>query len=113
MCAIRQIVPVQRLYEVLLEPGDGVRYLAGWGPGDDQVPKVRAMRTGQRADGDFLLDQRGESRNQGRLVEGSSCPVAKFAGQLLPTRVRKAGRESAFVNTQSLDRRQQVFGREF
>jgi len=36
MCAIRQIVPVQRLYEVLLEPGDGVPYLAGWGPGDDR-----------------------------------------------------------------------------
>ena len=67
--AIRQIVPVQRLYEVLLEPGDGVRNLAAWGPGDDQVPQVRAMRTGQQADGDFLLDQRGESRNQDRLGE--------------------------------------------
>jgi len=64
-------------------------------------------------DGDFLLDQRSESRDHDRLVEGSSRAVAKFAGQLLPTRVRKAGRDSAFVNTQSLDRRQQVFGREF
>ena len=43
MRAIRQTVPVQRLYEVLLEPGDGVRNLAGCGPGDDQVPKVRAI----------------------------------------------------------------------
>ena len=112
MCAIRQIVPVQ-LYEVLLEPGDGVRYLAGWGPGDDQVPKVRAMRTGQRADGDFLLDQRGESRNQGRLVEGSSRAVAEVRRSTVANSRQKSWRESAFVNTQSLDRRQQVFGREF
>ena len=44
--AIRQIVPVQRLREVLLEPGDRLRNLLAWGPGDDEVPEVRAVRTG-------------------------------------------------------------------
>src|SRR5207247_6915463 len=67
--AIRQIIPLQRLREMLLEPGDHLRNLLARGPGDDEVPEVRAVRTGQQADGDFLVDQRRQSRNQGWLVE--------------------------------------------
>jgi hypothetical protein len=44
--AIRQIIPLQRLREMLLEPGDHLRNLLAWGPGDDEVPEVRAVRTG-------------------------------------------------------------------
>src|SRR6266542_202540 len=59
--AIRQVVPVQRLHEILLEPGDGLRNLLARGPGGDEVPELRAVRTCQQADGDFLLDQRRQS----------------------------------------------------
>jgi hypothetical protein len=65
--AIRQIIPLQRLREMLLEPGDHLRNLLAWGPGDDEVPEVRAVRTGQQADGDFLLYQRRQPRNEGWL----------------------------------------------
>ena len=67
--AIRQIIPLQRLDEILLEPGDHLRNLLARGPGDDEVPELRAVRAGQQADGDFLLDQRRQSRNQRWLVE--------------------------------------------
>jgi hypothetical protein len=39
--AIRQIVPVQRLREVLLEPGDRLRNLLAWGPSDGRVDRWR------------------------------------------------------------------------
>ena len=48
--AIRQVVPLQRLDEVLLEPGDGLRNLLAGGPGGDEVPELRAVRAGQQAD---------------------------------------------------------------
>src|SRR5439155_21294792 len=66
---LRQIIPLQRLGEILLEPSDHLRNLLARGPGDDEVPEMRAVRTGQQADGDFLVDQRRQSRNQGWLVE--------------------------------------------
>jgi hypothetical protein len=49
VCPIRQVVPVQRLNEVLLEPGDGLRNLLARGPGRDEVPELWAVRTGQQA----------------------------------------------------------------
>src|SRR6058998_3606384 len=67
--AIRQIIPLQRLREILLEPGDHLRNLLAGGPGDDEVTELRAVRTGQQANGDLLLDQRRQARNQGWLVE--------------------------------------------
>jgi hypothetical protein len=73
--AIRQIIPLQRLREMLLEPGDHLRNLLAGGPGDDEVPEVRAVRTGQQADGDFLLYQRRQPRNEGWLVEEVDEPV--------------------------------------
>src|SRR5207249_11243358 len=69
MRTLRQIIPLQGLGEILLEPGDHLRNLLARGPGDDEVPEVRAVRTGQQADGDFLVDQRRQPRNQGWLVE--------------------------------------------
>ena len=67
--AIRQITPLQRLREILLEPGDHLRNLLAWGPDDDEVPELRAVRAGQQTDVDFLLDQRRQPRNQDGLVE--------------------------------------------
>src|SRR5437867_6935370 len=66
---LRQIIPLQRLREMLLEPGDHLRNLLAWGPGDDEMPEVRAVRTGQQADGDFLLYQRRQPRNECWLVK--------------------------------------------
>jgi hypothetical protein len=67
--AIRQIIHLQRLREMLLEPGDHLRNLLVWGSGDDEVAQVRAVRTCQQADGDFLLYQRRKPRNEDWLVE--------------------------------------------
>ena len=82
--AIRQIIPLQRLREILLEPGDHLRNSLAWGPGDDEVPELRAVRTSQQADGDFLLDQRRQPRNQGWLAEEVDEPdqsIEQRAGQ--------------------------------
>ena len=72
--AIRQFVAVQRLNEVLLEPGDGLRDLLARGSGGDEAPELRAVRTRQQADGDFLLDQRRQPGNQCRLVQQLDQP---------------------------------------
>ena len=74
VCAIRRIVPVQRLCEVLLEPGDGVGNLAARRPRDDQVPKVRAMRAGQQVDelGFDPVDARGLDESW-RQQPGTPC----------------------------------------
>src|SRR5438093_11217195 len=77
--AIRQIIPLQRLREILLEPADHLRNLLARGPGDDEVPELRAVRTGQQADGDFLLDQRRQPRNQGWIVEDFAEPDESIA----------------------------------
>src|SRR2546422_316676 len=37
---------------------------AGVAPGRDEVPELWAVRTGQQADGDFLLDERRQPGNQ-------------------------------------------------
>src|SRR5215218_9898265 len=42
--AISQFVPLQRLNEVLLEPGDGPRKLLARGSGGDEGPELRTMR---------------------------------------------------------------------
>jgi hypothetical protein len=44
--AIRQVVPVQRLDEVLFQPGNGFRNLLARGPGSGEVPELWAVRTG-------------------------------------------------------------------
>jgi hypothetical protein len=62
--AIRQFVPVQRLNEVLLEPGDGLRDLLTWGAGRDEAPELRTVRACQQAEDDFLLDQRRQPGSQ-------------------------------------------------
>jgi hypothetical protein len=67
--AIRQVVPVQRLNEVLLEPGDRLRNLLARGPGRDKVPELWAVRTGQQEDGDFLLDEWRQPGNQCWLAQ--------------------------------------------
>jgi hypothetical protein len=41
VCAIRQIITLQQLREMLLEPGDHLRNLLAWGSGDDEVPHDR------------------------------------------------------------------------
>ena len=66
----------------------------------------------QRADGNFLLDQQDESRNQGRLVEESSRALANSPVSCCQLASEKLGGLS-LRHTQSLDSRQQVFGREF
>ena len=38
--AIRQVVPMERLNEVLLEPGDGLRDLPARGPRGDEAPEL-------------------------------------------------------------------------
>src|SRR5204863_4634553 len=43
--AISQFVAVQRLNEVLLEPGDGLRDLLARGPGGDEPPELRTVRS--------------------------------------------------------------------
>jgi len=45
MRSSRQFVAVQRLSEVLLEPGDGLRDLLARGPCGDEPPKLRTVRT--------------------------------------------------------------------
>jgi hypothetical protein len=67
--AIRQIISLQRLREMLLEPGDDLRNLLAGRPGHDEVTELRTVGTGQQTDSDFLLDQRRQPRHQGRLVE--------------------------------------------
>ena len=56
--AIRQVVPLQRLNEVLLEPCDRLRNLLAGGPGRDEVSELRAVQAGQQTDCYFLLNQR-------------------------------------------------------
>ena len=67
--AIRQVVPFQRFDEVLLEPGDRFRNLLAGGPGGDEVSELRAVRAGQQADRDFLLNQRRQSGNECWLAQ--------------------------------------------
>ena len=61
--------PFSACDEVLLEPGDRLRNLLARGPGGDEVPELRAVRAGQQADGDFLLDQRRQPGNQCWLAQ--------------------------------------------
>ena len=44
--AIRQFIAVQRLNEVLLQPGDGLRNLLARRSGGDQATELRTVRTG-------------------------------------------------------------------
>ena len=67
--AIRQVVPFHRFDEVLLEPGDRLRNLLAGGPGGDEVSELRAVRAGQQADCDFLLNQRRQSGNECWLAQ--------------------------------------------
>jgi hypothetical protein len=60
---------MERLSEVLFEPGDGLRDLLARDPRGHKAPELRAVWTCQQADGDFLLDQRRQPGNQCRLVE--------------------------------------------
>ena len=69
--AFRQVVPLQHLDEVLLEPGDRLRNLLAGGPGSDEVSELRAVRAGQQADCDFLLNQRRQSGNQCWLAQAA------------------------------------------
>jgi hypothetical protein len=71
---IRQVVHVQCLNEVLLEPGDDLRNLLARGPDGDKVPHLRAVRTGQQANGDFLMDERRQPGHQCRLVQQRDEP---------------------------------------
>lgn len=41
-----QVVDVQRLSEILLEPGDRLRDLLARGSGGDEVLQLRSVRTG-------------------------------------------------------------------
>ena len=63
---------MQRLNEVLLEPGDGLRDLLARGAGGDEAPELRSVRTCQQAENDFLLDQRRQAGNQCRLPNSST-----------------------------------------
>src|SRR3989454_1019720 len=72
--AIRQVVSMERLHEVLLEPGDGLRDLLARGSRGDEAPELRAVWTCQQADGDFLLDQRRQPGNQCRFVQQRDQP---------------------------------------
>src|SRR5947209_2385661 len=74
MRAIRQVVPMERLNEVLLEPGDGLRDLLARGPCGDEAPELRAVWTRQQADGDFLLDERRQTGNQRWFVQQRDQP---------------------------------------
>ena len=58
MRAIRQVVPVQRLNEVVFEPSDRLRDLLGRRPGSDEALELRPVWTCQQADGGC----RGETR---------------------------------------------------
>jgi hypothetical protein len=82
VCAIRQVVPTERLNEVLFEPGDGLRDLLAWGPRGHEAPELRAVWTCQQADGDFLLDEWRQPGNQCRLVK----PVVKRAASYFPVK---------------------------
>ena len=67
--ALRQVISLQRLGEILFKPGDDLCNLLTWGPGHHEVTELRAVRTSQQPDGNFLLDERREPRNQGWLVQ--------------------------------------------
>ena len=73
---IRQVVHTQRLNEVLLQPGDGPRNLLARGPGKDEMPELRAVRTCQKADSDFLLDQGRQPADAGcdSSASDQACP---------------------------------------
>ena len=72
--SLRQFVPGKHLNKVLLEPSYRLRNLLARRPGGDQVPQMPAVRTGQQADDDFLLDQRSQPRNQGGLIQQPDEP---------------------------------------
>jgi hypothetical protein len=55
--ARRQVVPVQRLDEVLFQPGNGLRNLLARGPRGDEPPELRTVRTCEQAENDLLLDR--------------------------------------------------------
>ena len=75
MRAIRQIISLERMRKTLLEPGYRLRKSAG----SETRRRVRcrqmpAVRTGQQADDDFLLDQRSQPGNEGELIQHSEEP---------------------------------------
>ncbi len=74
--AIRQVVSMERLHEVLLEPGDRLRDLLARGSRGDEAPELRGVWTCQQADGDFLRDQRRQPGSQCRLVQQRDQPTS-------------------------------------
>jgi len=70
--------PTQRLNDVLFQPGYGFRNLLAWGPGSGEPPELWAVRTGQQADDDFLLDQRRQPGEQRWLVREVDEPEERI-----------------------------------